>query len=285
MVLTGGVRTTLVPKWSVMITDHFEPMYEVESNHDETDHVLGNLCVLADLCNDQSQCNERLCASALKCVAFAMMQNMISLIVVGFYLVQPLVRMGLPIVDSPQDKSGCQINVVTMGLVFCETWPGKTHNVSQAPSSRVTQVLFFCLALQIGAPLQLECDVWSHSCANKSRSTLSQVQVRQNGDTTNSSIVLWFPNIHSLQFGTPCHCIDTSEFPRGHPTLFPQQRVNPFVWNLQYSSLHSFLARWVVLNHTSPVLGRRSVCPNTVADIVPDVKIPHQQDFFSQTSH
>ncbi len=28
-----------------------------------------------------------LCASALKCVAFAMSQNMISLIVVGFYLV------------------------------------------------------------------------------------------------------------------------------------------------------------------------------------------------------
>ncbi len=22
-----GVRTTLVPKWSVMITDHFEPMW------------------------------------------------------------------------------------------------------------------------------------------------------------------------------------------------------------------------------------------------------------------
>ena len=61
--------------------------YEVESNHDETDHVLGNLYVLADLCNDQSQCNQRLCASALKCVAFAMSQNMISLIVVGFYLV------------------------------------------------------------------------------------------------------------------------------------------------------------------------------------------------------
>ena len=63
--------------------------YEVESNHDETDHVLGNLYVLADLCNDQSQCNQRLCASALKCVAFAMSQNMISLIVVGFYLVPP----------------------------------------------------------------------------------------------------------------------------------------------------------------------------------------------------
>ncbi len=79
------------PCWDVkvLVTQRFR-RYEVEFNHDETDHVLGNLCVLPDLHNDRLQWNQRLHGSAFKCVlcvACAVPQNMISLIVVECCLV------------------------------------------------------------------------------------------------------------------------------------------------------------------------------------------------------
>ncbi len=86
------LRAMTVSKFPTsLVARDIRVLYEVEFNGDETDHVLGNLCILADLCNDRSQWYQRLCASALKCVlcvACAVLQNMISLIVVEFYLVR-----------------------------------------------------------------------------------------------------------------------------------------------------------------------------------------------------
>ncbi len=67
---THNMLLFLTTGWIGQKETHFEVclMYEVKFNHDETDHVLGNLCILADLCKDRWQWNQSLCASALKCV-------------------------------------------------------------------------------------------------------------------------------------------------------------------------------------------------------------------------
>ncbi len=61
-------------------------IYEVEFNHDETDHVLGNLCILADLCNDR-MVPKTMCQCTQVC-PLCRVQNMVGLIVVEFYFVE-----------------------------------------------------------------------------------------------------------------------------------------------------------------------------------------------------